>query len=181
MGRRPGQEFAGWLQNRVCATGGNVVQNSVSFCQRDAPPMTHQLDWDPDRDSAQRAARVVALRILDALADAEDSIQKKDPESIHEFRIALRRLRSWLRTYSESLDDTVRRRTVRSLRHISCATTQLRDLDVQLAWLRAETSALGEARLEAAKWVIGSLKADRKIAWREFRRVLDRSYARSER
>ncbi|MEO7043220.1 MAG: CHAD domain-containing protein [Gemmatimonadaceae bacterium] len=143
--------------------------------------MKHQLDWDPDSDSAQRAARVVALRILDAVADAHDSIRKKDPESIHDFRIALRRLRSWLRTYRTSLDDTIRRRVLRSLRRISRATTELRDLDVQLAWLRSETSALGEGRLEAAKWVIASIKADRKVVWRKLERALDRKYASAER
>ncbi|MEO7103115.1 MAG: CHAD domain-containing protein [Gemmatimonadaceae bacterium] len=143
--------------------------------------MKHRLEWDPESDSGQRAARVVALRILDSVADAHDSIRKKDPESIHDFRIELRRLRSWLRSYRASVNDTVRRRTIRSLRRISRATTQLRDLDVQLAWLRAETSALGEARLEAAKWVIASLRADRKVAWRKFRRIRERKYARAER
>lgn len=157
------------------------MQNPVSFYRRDAPSMKQQLDWDPDSDSAQRAARVVALHILDAVEDAHDSIRKKDPESIHDFRIELRRLRSWLRTYQNSLDDTVRRKTIRSLSRISRATTELRDLDVQLTWLRSETSALGEGRLEAAKWVIASLKADRKVAWRTFGRILDRKYASAER
>jgi len=143
--------------------------------------MKRQLDWDPDSDSAQRATRVVALRILDAVADTHDLIRKKNPESIHDFRVELRRLRSWLRTYRTSLDDTVRPGTTRSLRRISRATTQLRDLDVQLAWLRAETIALGEGRLQAAKWVIVSLKRDRKVAWRKFGRILDRSYAQTKR
>ena len=143
--------------------------------------MKHQLDWDPDSDSAQRAARVVALRILDAVADAHDSIRKKDPESIHAFRIELRRLRSWLRTYRTSLHDTVRRRTIRSLGRIARATTELRDLDVQLAWLRSETSALGEGRLEAARWVVASIRTDRKAAWRTFDRILGRKYVQVER
>ncbi|HEY8312347.1 MAG TPA: CHAD domain-containing protein, partial [Gemmatimonadaceae bacterium] len=143
--------------------------------------MKDQLEWDPDLDAAQRAARVVALRALDAVADARDAIRKRDVESIHEFRVALRRVRSWTRAYHTALDDTVRDRTIRSLRRIALATTRLRDLDVQIEWLRSETSALGESRLEAAKWVTSSLKSERKKVWRRFRKILEREYSGAER
>ncbi|MEO6864349.1 MAG: CHAD domain-containing protein [Gemmatimonadaceae bacterium] len=142
--------------------------------------MTPQLDWDPDADSAQRAARVIALLALDAVVDARDSVRKRDAESVHEFRVALRRLRAWIGLYRPSLDDTLRKRTRRRLAGIAHATTELRDLDVQVAWLIAERKALGEPRLEAAEWIVRSLKTDRKQAWRRFRKVLARDFARSE-
>jgi CHAD domain-containing protein len=143
--------------------------------------MKDKLEWDADTDSAQRACRIIALRALHSVADAQDRIRKRDPESIHKFRVELRRLRSWIRMYDATLEDTVRRRTTRRLRDIAAATTALRDLDVQIDWLCTETSALGEARLEAAKWIIASLRADRKQAWRKFRKVLERDYAKAER
>ena len=171
--------FAIVLWSCACQLGGGT-DNSVSFWHSDDHAMKDHLTWDPDSDSAQRAARVVALHALDSVARAYDAIRKADAESIHEFRVELRRLRSWIRAYRSCLDDTVRGRTMRSLRDIARATTTLRDLDVQIAWLRSETSALGETRLEAAKWVIKSLKSDRKIAWRRFRKILDRNYKRTE-
>lgn len=143
--------------------------------------MKQRLGWDADADSAQRASRVVALRAVDSMADAYDRVRKRDPESIHQFRIELRRLRSWMHVYEPVLADTVRGGTIRRLRDIARATTDLRDLDVQIAWLRNETSALGEARLEAAKWIVTSLKPEKKSAWRKFRKVTDRHYATVER
>lgn len=142
--------------------------------------MPPRLDWDAETDSAQRAARVVALRALDAVADARGRIRKRDSETVHEFRVALRRLRSWLRQYRPNLDDTLRKRTRRRLGCIAGATTELRDIDVQIDWLRAERRAFGDVRLEAAKWVLTSLKSDRKRAWRRFDRTLTREFPKSE-
>jgi CHAD domain-containing protein len=132
------------------------------------------LAWDPDADSAQRASRVVALGLAESAADALDRVRKRDPDSIHEFRIELRRLRSWLRVYEPVLHDTVRRRTLRRLRKIARATTEVRDIDVEIAWLDKEIAALGQARLEAAKWIVKSLRRERKAAWRKFRKVAAR-------
>ncbi|MEO7218796.1 MAG: CHAD domain-containing protein [Gemmatimonadaceae bacterium] len=143
--------------------------------------MKQPLKWDSDIDSAQRASRVVALRCVDSVADAYDHVRKSDPESIHRFRLELRRLRSWMQVYAPVLDDTVRTRTIRRLRLIARATTDVRDLDVQIAWLRNETDALGESRLEAAKWIVKSLKQERKSAWRRFQKLIDRHYATVER
>jgi CHAD domain-containing protein len=143
--------------------------------------MTQRLEWDADRDSAQRAARVVGLRALDDVADARVHLRKRDPESVHRFRIALRRLRSWLRIYRPVLDDTVTRRSHRRLHRLARATTRLRDIDVQMHWLNAERDALGESRLEASKWIGLSLKSDRKRAWRRFGRILEREFPKAER
>lgn len=143
--------------------------------------MTERLKWDADTDSAQRASRVVALHALDAVVAARSKIRKRDVESIHNFRVQLRRLRSWMHVYRPCLDDTTSGRTRRRLANIALATTELRDLDVQLEWLRAESDALGESRSEAAIWICDSLKVDRKRAWGVFRKVLAREFSRSER
>ena len=141
--------------------------------------MTARLDWDATTDGAQRAARVVALGALDNVAEAHDKIRRRDAESIHDFRVALRRLRSWIRLYRPCLDDTLRRRTRRRLNEIADATRSLRDLDVQIEWLRSERRALGDSRLEAATWIISELKRDRKRAWRTFKKSLQRDFART--
>jgi CHAD domain-containing protein len=143
--------------------------------------MTPRLDWDAKMDGAQRAARVVALDALDTVADAHDRIRRRDAESVHDFRVALRRLRSWIRLYRPCLDDTLRKRSRRRLGEIADATRTLRDLDVAIAWLRAERNALGDSRLEAATWILGQLKLDRKRAWRKFRKTLRRDFVKTER
>jgi CHAD domain-containing protein len=100
---------------------------------------------------------------------------------VHQLRIALRRLRSWIHVYRPVLDDTLRRRTTRRLRRLARATRSLRDLDVQIAWLRAERRALGDSRLEAARWVARILKTERKRTARYLKRALARDFARCER
>lgn len=143
--------------------------------------MAERLEWNADTDSAQRAARVVGLRALEAVVDARDRLRRRDAESVHDFRVRLRRLRSWIRVYRPVLDDTLRKRTRRRLATIGTATTGLRDLDVQIEWLRNELKALGDHRLEAAVWVLRSLEADRRRAWRAFRKALERDFARTAR
>jgi CHAD domain-containing protein len=142
--------------------------------------MTPRLDWDASTDGAQRAARLVALRALDDVTDAYEKIARRDAESIHDFRVALRRLRSWIHVYRPCLDDTLRKRTRQRLKGIADATRDLRDLDVQIAWLTSERNALGDARLDAATWIISELKRDRKPAWQEFRNSLRRDFARTK-
>ncbi len=143
--------------------------------------MTPRLDWDADRDSAQRAARVVALHALASVNEARERIRKRDRDSIHDFRVAVRRLRSWMHVFRPVLDDTLQKKTRRRLRRLARATANLRDLDVQIAWLRAERAALGEGRLEAAGWIIRSLRAERKSAWRSFSKTLKRDFQRTSR
>src|SRR6185437_13773275 len=143
--------------------------------------MTPRLDWDANTDGAQRAARVVALRALDDVADTYDRMRRRDADSIHDFRVALRRLRSWTRLYRPCLRDTLRKRTRRRLKRIADATRDLRDLDVQIAWLRSERNALGDSRLEAARWIVAELKRDRKPAWRRLRKLLRREFVKTER
>lgn len=138
--------------------------------------MTSALEWTVDTDSAQRAARVVALGALESVMEAEADVRKRDPESVHKLRVALRQLRSWLHVYRPSLDDTLRRRTRHRLHRIAAVTADLRDLDVQIAWLEAERAALGDSRIAAARWIQSALKAERKAAWRRFRRVRDRDF-----
>jgi CHAD domain-containing protein len=143
--------------------------------------MTQRLEWNADTDSAQRAARVIGLRALDAVVDARDNVRKRDVESVHKFRVTLRRLRSWIRVYRPFLDDTLRKRTRRRLDRLGAATTELRDLDVHIEWLGKERNALGDHRLEAATWILKSLDSDRKRAWRRFSNVLERDFSRTER
>ena len=62
-------------------------------------------------DHETRAVRVVALALLsDAAAQRERLAQPDDPEALHDFRVALRRLRSWIRSFRPLLDDTFRGR-----------------------------------------------------------------------
>lgn len=100
--------------------------------------------------SAEEGARRVALALL-AACDAEAARlarREEDPEALHDFRVALRRLRTALRAFRPLLAGRVRRKTERRLRKVARATSGARDAEVQLAWLAAQEPALtGRGRL----------------------------------
>ncbi len=92
---------------------------------------------------AAEATRLIALGYLeDASAAATRLEDPKDEEALHDFRVALRRLRSTLRAYRLELRESVRRGSRDRLGRIADATNRSRDADVALAWLRPLTSAL---------------------------------------
>ena len=55
-----------------------------------------------------RAARVIALHLLDVLDTEHERLGRPgDADALHDFRVALRRLRSWLRAYRRDVKDSV--------------------------------------------------------------------------
>lgn len=79
---------------------------------------------------------MVAQGLLDDLRKARRRLERGgDADALHDFRVALRRLRSWLRAYRPSLRDTVRGPTLRALRTVADLTNGARDTEVALAWL----------------------------------------------
>lgn len=85
----------------------------------------------------------IALRHLDAALKARRRLKRDtDPEALHDFRVALRRLRSVLRAYRPWLD-AVPKKLRRRLREIARATSAGRDAEVCLAWLEEQKDAAG--------------------------------------
>ncbi len=86
-------------------------------------------------ESAGATAAGIALRHLDSAVKARRRLKRDtDPEALHDFRVALRRLRSVLRAYRPWLD-AVPKKLRRRLREIARATSAGRDAEVCLAWL----------------------------------------------
>lgn len=115
----------------------------------------------------KRAVRVIALNLLAGATDTARQLRKHpaNAEALHAFRIATRRLRSWLRTWRPVLRDRVRPRDERRLRRIASATGRARDLDVHLNWLD-DRHARGKARA-ALTALRAEVKTQRKAARRD--------------
>lgn len=85
---------------------------------------------------AQEGARRIALAQLDAAAQAAARLEDpSDTAALHDLRVALRRLRSFLRAYDALLGESVGRKGARRLRKLSRSTGPARDAEVQLAWI----------------------------------------------
>lgn len=97
-------------------------------------------------DAAGEVAADIALRHLDSAVEARRRLKRDtDPEALHDFRVALRRLRSVLRAYRPWLD-AVPKKLRRRLREIARATSAGRDAEVCLAWLDEQNDAADVGR-----------------------------------
>jgi CHAD domain-containing protein/CYTH domain-containing protein len=131
--------------------------------------------------SAEEGARYVALALL-AQADeaAERLAAGSDQETLHDFRVALRRTRSTLRAFRPWLEGSLKRKQERQLRKLARASNGARDAEVALAWLGKQRGALGHRQRAAVDFLSERLEA-RRTAWgREQADVLAR-YARVSR
>jgi CHAD domain-containing protein/CYTH domain-containing protein len=97
--------------------------------------------------SAEEGARVVALGLLAEATDAADALAAgKGKEPLHDFRVAVRRLRSALRTYRPWLEESLKRKHEKRLKKLARSTNEARDAEVQLAWLAAQHHAFQSQR-----------------------------------
>ena len=138
------------------------------------------------RDAAMlaRPAALVVLQCAIAMVDeARDTAitllhaRDDDPEAVHDFRVAVRRLRSWLQLWGDELDGVVKRRQRRRIRDLAHATGPARDLQVHLEWLRGEeTSATGRTLADVERAIV-DLMARRPDAMDEVRGAATRFIA----
>jgi CHAD domain-containing protein/CYTH domain-containing protein len=114
----------------------------------------------------EAAARIVALGALDeACAAAERLRDESDDEALHDFRVALRRFRSYLRGYRTLLEDSVTKKHRRALRDLAAETTVARDTEVQLEWLSGQTEQIRSAHRPALDWLVERLEQRHREAY----------------
>jgi CHAD domain-containing protein len=87
-----------------------------------------------------------------------------DPESVHQARVATRRLRSDLRTFQPFVEEPWAAELAADLRWIGSELGDLRDIEVLRDRLRAHSAWLPTAEAEAARRVVRRLDADREAA-----------------
>jgi len=110
------------------------------------------------RESTRRVVRLVALgHLADATTAHERLVEKADDEALHDFRVALRRLRSWERAFRPYIRDDVSKRLRRRLRDLARDTGASRDLEVHLAWLREQRRSLGRRQRPGLAWLLAHL------------------------
>jgi CHAD domain-containing protein/CYTH domain-containing protein len=122
---------------------------------------------------APEAARLLALRQLDEWYRARLRLDlPADPEALHDFRVALRRLRSLLRALRSPSHRVVPRRLSRRLRRLARASGESRDLEVRTAWLLAQLPALTSRQRAGARWLISDLENRQRAANERLRRTV---------
>jgi CHAD domain-containing protein/CYTH domain-containing protein len=108
---------------------------------------------------------VVRTVALGHLADAESASERlanaTDDEALHDFRVALRRLRSWERAFRPYMKQDLSKKLRRRLRDLASDTGASRDLEVHLAWLQEQRRGVGRRQRPGLKWLVSTL-AERK-------------------
>ncbi len=133
----------------------------------------------PLHDPAGPALAGYALRLLDTAAAARDRLAAgRDAEAVHDVRVAIRRLRSLFRAHRAMLDVPVEAR--RQLRIIADAAGEMRDLEVQLAWLREVRATLGTTEKLGQSWLTARLARKEARARHRLRNRLPELFAPAE-
>jgi CHAD domain-containing protein/CYTH domain-containing protein len=96
-----------------------------------------------------------------------------DPEALHDYRVALRRLRCCLRAYRKQLRSTVTTRSFLRLRRLARGTSESRDLEVHLGWLGEQLKQVGNAERPGVAWMMDRMRVAKGQA-RERMLALDR-------
>jgi len=122
------------------------------------PPATIGLLHQGARRSAATIARARLERALEKAAPLlvvvdQDPASTIANEEVHGFRVALRRLRSWLRASGDLLRDDVSRDARSALRRMARRAGAARDAQVQWTWLIAPAMRLGAPAARAAQWL----------------------------
>lgn len=120
---------------------------------------------------AEHAARVLALRFLRDAREARERFHAPgDAEALHDFRVALRRLRSTLKHHRAHLDDAVTRGDRRRVRDLARATGGARDAEVLAALLEGWRGDLRGPETAGAEWLLARLRERRADAARDLER-----------
>ncbi len=131
--------------------------------------------------SPEEGARLLALSFLDQAAAARPRLaDPEDTEALHDFRVGLRRLRSCLRAYRDSLEGSVPKKLARKLRRLARSTGPGRDAEVQIEWLRGRRSHLSSYHRAGLAWLIDQLEGRMRDAYAKMGSEVDRDFAEIE-
>jgi CHAD domain-containing protein/CYTH domain-containing protein len=129
----------------------------------------------------ERATRMVALGLLrSAVAAWERLIDPADDDALHDFRVAVRRLRSWVRAFRPELDSSVPGTARRRLKRVVRATGAARDLEVELDWLHEEEEeTVDPRRRRGIAQLRARLEREQEAAEQMLRRAVARDFRRA--
>lgn len=127
------------------------------------------------------AAGQVALRYLDdAVAAAARLSDRTDAQALHDFRVALRRLRVTLRAYP-GLREGVSKKYRRRLRKLARATNGARDVETQIVWFQERAARFTPAQRRALSALRARLRARRRRAQAHTHLKLQQRFVKLER
>jgi CHAD domain-containing protein len=131
---------------------------------------------------AVQSARLIAQSHLDAATEATARLDdSKDVEALHDFRVAIRRLRTTVRAYRPELEGSVRPKLRRRLRDITEESNRVREAEVALDWLRPTKAELTSRERVGLRWLVLRIEDRRAHGLEHVRTEVRRSFRRAGR
>ena len=151
------REFSGKLQEMQWIP--DLQRAALADHRRDRPVRHPVRAVDLHAVEPFQIAHRIALGFLDeARAGCVRLNHPDDPEALHDFRVAIRRLRSTLKTWQPILGRTLRKKHRRILRHVMVATGSGRDAEVALAWLATVADDVPDDARPGFDWIVTQLR-----------------------
>lgn len=111
---------------------------------------------------AAQSVRLIAQGYLDTATRAlERTRDPQDALALHDFRVALRRLRTTLRAYQPLLEDGIGKRPRKILGDIADATNRVREAEAALEWLRPLATGMTPGERVGLNWLIERIEQRR--------------------
>lgn len=127
---------------------------------------------------AEEAVRRLALVQLERAAEARTQLVEGDrDEALHDFRVALRRLRSLLRSHRSRFIVEFPKKALRRIAALARDTNPGRDAEVQLAWLATFADDLKPAERAGHRELMRDLAQRRDESYRKVEREIVRDFA----
>lgn len=131
---------------------------------------------------APAGAAAVCLSLLDAAhATGQRLADPTDAEALHDFRVAVRRLRSILRSFRTELDEAVSRKLRNRLRDLTRGTAPARDAEVLIALVKTLEAKLARGQKAGVPWLLARFAERRDRAYDQIRRDLAPEFQKFER
>ena len=126
---------------------------------------------------AVQSVRLIAQSHLDAATEATSRLDdSRDVEALHDFRVAIRRLRTTVRAYGPELEGSVRPRLRGRLRDITEESNRVREAEVALDWLRSLKPELTSRERIGVRWLVLRIEDRRAHGLEHVRTEVRRSF-----
>lgn len=130
-----------------------------------------------DRPAPESVRRLALAKLHHVVLERRRLDDASDAKALHDFRVALRRLRSVLRAYRGVLDDSVSPKIRRRLSCMARLSGANRDAEVRIQWIGERRESIQGAGNPGLAWVEQQLRRERRAGGRNLRRELDLHFA----
>lgn len=131
-----------------------------------------------DRTPAAAVATLAGILLEEARVARARLEAGADDEALHDFRVALRRLRSLLRAFQPYVQHEVTPKLRRRLRDLARATNGARDAEVQAQWVESRQKELKPTERIGSRWFLEQLADKRDRGYDASQRAVERAFPR---